>query len=50
VGTARALKDQKLMSESQDLGLERGSRPKALPNRTHQRENDREHGIDKLYR
>jgi hypothetical protein len=40
-----ALKDQELMPESEDLGLQRGSSSKALPNQREQQENERKHGI-----
>ena len=50
VRTGRALKDQELMPEGKDLCLELGPSPKALPNQKKERENGREHGIDKLYR
>ena len=48
VGTTRALKDENLTPESQDLCLESGPSSKALPNRRKQRENDREHVVGKL--
>ena len=43
VGTLRALKDQELMTECQDLRVECSSAPEALPNRIEQREDDLEH-------
>jgi hypothetical protein len=36
------------MSEGQDLGLKCGSIPKALPDGAEERENHREHVVDKL--
>ena len=37
------------MPENQDLCMELGSIPDTLPNRVEQREDDREHGIRKLW-
>jgi hypothetical protein len=41
-------KDYELMAKSENLGLERSSTPKALPNRSKKRENDREPVVGKL--
>src|ERR1019366_2912219 len=43
VGTLRTLKDQKLMTEGQDLRVECSSAPEALPNRMKERKDDLEH-------
>ena len=48
LAAVRSLQYEELMPESQDLCLEHGSIPEALPNRVDQREDDREHGIRKL--
>jgi hypothetical protein len=50
MATPGALEDQELMSEGKNLNLQRCSSLKGLPNRRKQRENDREHVVEKLQR
>jgi hypothetical protein len=50
VSAARALKNQELMPQSKDLGLERSLTPEDFSNREKQRENDREHDTGNIRR
>jgi len=50
MATAGALEHQELMSEGQNLSLQRCASLKGLPSRRKQRENDRHHVAEKLQR
>jgi hypothetical protein len=50
MATPGALEDQELMPEGKNLSLQRCSSLKGLPSRRKQRENDREHVVEKLQR
>jgi len=50
VGALQALKNQKLMTQREDLRVERQVGSESFPNRIEQGENDREHGVRNLQR